>query len=133
MTSLVGSIATHKALAVGLWIAALGILLEAATGAKGSPKVPPGIIILAVVGLLVYLTSGFMWTVVLGLFLAGLVLIGVFATPGTAYRLYHPHDVGPLIGTLLQLIGLLFALVAGFARMAVWFSGSNGTRSGPQG
>jgi hypothetical protein len=84
MTSLVGSIATHKALAVGLWIAALGILLEAATGAKGYPKVPPGIIILAVVGLLVYLTSGFMWTVVLGLFLAGLVLIGVFATPGTA-------------------------------------------------
>jgi hypothetical protein len=133
MTSLVGSIGTHKALAVGLWIAALGILLQAATGAKGYPKIPPGILILAVVGVIVYSTARLMWTAVLGLFLAGLVCIGIFATPGIAYRLSHPEDVGPLIGTLVELVGLIFALIAGVARMAVWFSGSNGNRGMPQG
>src|SRR5581483_10599264 len=123
MTSLVGLIGTHKALAVGLWIAALGILLQAATGAKGYPKIPPGILILAVVGVIVYSTARLMWTAVLGLLLAGLVCIGVLATPGTAYRLSHPEDFGPLIGTLVQLVGLIFAVIAGVARMAVWFSG----------
>ncbi len=133
MNSLAESIATHKAIAVGLWIAALGILLQAVTGAKGYPKVPPGILILAVTGLIVYATSRWMWTAVLGLFLAALVCIGVFFKPGTAYRLYHPQDVGPLIGTLVQLVGLLFAVVAGVARMAAWFSGSNSNRSMPHG
>jgi hypothetical protein len=51
-----GWIATHKALAAGLWIGALGILLQAVTGATSYPKVPPGIPILAVVGLIVYFT-----------------------------------------------------------------------------
>ncbi len=133
MTAFVESIATHKALAVGLWIAALGILLQAVTGAQGYPKVPPGILVLAVIGVIVYATSRLMWTAVLGLLLAGLICIGVFATRGAAYRLSHPEDVGPLVGTLVQLVGLLFALIAGIARMAVWFSGSNGNRSMPQG
>ncbi len=127
-------VATHKALAVGLWIAALGILTQAATGAKGyHQKIPPGVLILAVIGLVVYFTSRWMWTAVLGLFLAGLISIGVFTTPGTAYRLRHPEEIGPLIGTLVQLLGLLFALIAGVARMNVWFSRSKDKRSIPHG
>jgi len=47
----------HKALAAGLWIGAFGIFLQAVTGANGHPKVPPGIPILAAVGLVVYVTS----------------------------------------------------------------------------
>lgn len=132
MNSILTAIGTHKALAVGLWIAALGILLQAATGAKGYPKLPPGIFVLAVIGVIVYATSRLMWTAVLGLLLAGLIGIGVFATPGTAYRLAHPEDIGPLIGTLMQLIGLLFALIAGIATLVVWFSGGNGHRGIPQ-
>jgi hypothetical protein len=129
MTHLIGS---HKALAAGLWMAAFGILVQAVSGANGYPRVPPGILILAIVGLVVYTTSRWMLSAVLGLFLAGLVSVGVFTTPGTAYRLGHPQDVGPLIGTLVQLAGLLFALIAGIARMIVWFSGSNGNRGIPQ-
>jgi hypothetical protein len=116
-----GWVATHKALAAGLWIGAFGIFLQAATGAKGYPKLPPGIPILAAMGLLVYLTSRWAWTAILGLFLVVLIWIGVFTTPGTAGRLYHPQDVGPLIGTLVQLSGLLLALVAGVATIIVQF------------
>lgn len=132
MNSILTAIGTHKALAAGLWIAALGVLLQAATGAKGYPKIPPGIFVLAVIGVIVYVTSRLMWTAVLGLLLAGLVCMSVFATPGTAYRLAHPEDVGPLIGTLVQLIGLLFALVAGIATLVIWFSGGSSHRGIPQ-
>jgi hypothetical protein len=118
---------THKALAIGLWIAAFGIFLQAATG-EGSPKVPPGIPILAALGLIVYFTSRWTWTAWLGLFLAGLITIGVFTTPGTAWRLRHPQEVGPLIGTLVQLAGLALALIAGIATTA-----RSRKRSAPQG
>jgi hypothetical protein len=45
-------LATHKALAVGLWIGAFGILVQVMTGAKGYPRLPPGIPILVATGLL---------------------------------------------------------------------------------
>lgn len=48
-------IATHSALAARLWIGTFGILLQAITGAQDYPKVPPGIVILATVGLIVRL------------------------------------------------------------------------------
>ena len=120
-----GWLATHKALAVGLWIGAFGILLQAVTGAKGYPKVPPGILILAAIGLLVYVTSRWTWTALVGLFLVGLISVGVFTTPGTAYRLQHPQDVGPLIGTIVQLAGLLLALIAGVAILSARFGRRN--------
>jgi hypothetical protein len=75
---------------VGLWIGAFGIFIEALSGARGYLKVPPGILILAAIGLVVYFTSRWAWTALLGLFLVGLICIGVLATPGTAYRLRHP-------------------------------------------
>ena len=51
----------------------------------------------------------------LGLSLAVLISIGVFTTPGAAYRLGHPQDAGSLVGTLVLLSGLALALVAGGA------------------
>ena len=100
-------------------IGAFGIFLQAVIGATGYPRVPPGIPILAVVGLIVYFTSRWAWTALLGLILVGLITVGVFATPGTAYRLHHPEDVASLIGTLVQLAGL--ALLAGVATVVVRF------------
>jgi len=41
--------------------------------------------------------------------------------PGTAYRLQHPQAVGPLIGTLVQLAGLVLALIGGVATVVVRF------------
>jgi hypothetical protein len=116
-----GWLATHTALATGLWIAAFGIFVQAASGAKGYPKVPPGILILLAMGLLVYFTSRWVWTAVLGLLLTGLITIGVFTTTGTADRLHNPQDIGPLIGTLVQLLGMLLAWVAGIAIIAARF------------
>jgi len=103
----------HKGTAIGLWVAAAGILIQAATGASGYPKFPPGIPILAVAGLAVLLTSGRRWASLPGLALALFIWIGVFATPGTAYRLGHPDDIGPFIGTVVQLLGMTAAVLNG--------------------
>jgi hypothetical protein len=113
MKSGVAFFRSHTGTASGLWLTALGILVQAFTGAKGYPRVPPGIIILAVVGALVYLTRQFRWASITGVALAALISIGVFTTHGTAERLSHPTDVGPFVGTVVQLIGLVVALVVG--------------------
>jgi hypothetical protein len=47
--------------------------------------------------------------------LAGFISIGVFATHGTGYRLNHPEAIGPFLGTLVQLVGLVVALPGGGA------------------
>ena len=103
-TKLVEWLATHWALAVGLWIGALGIFLQTATSAKGHPKVPLGILILAAVGLFVYLTSRWAWTALIGFFPAALISMGSLRILA-AYRLQHPKEIGLLIGNLVQLIG----------------------------
>jgi hypothetical protein len=108
-------IANHKTTAIGLWLAAFGIFVQAATGATGYPKIPPGIIILVVVGLVVYLTAGRRSVSLIGLLLAGFISVGVFTTHGTGYRLTHPEAIGPFIGTLVQLFGLIVAPVGGVA------------------
>jgi hypothetical protein len=43
------------------------------------------------------------------------ISIGVFTTAGTGYRLNHPADTGPFLGTLVQLCGLIIAIAAGIA------------------
>jgi hypothetical protein len=108
-------LASPRTTAIGLWLTAFGIFIQTASGAAGYPKIPPGIILLAAVGLAVYMTSRHRWASLLGVLLAGFISIGVFTTHGTGYRLSHPEDVGPLIGTLMQLLGLMIALLAGVA------------------
>jgi len=103
----------HKGTAIGLWVAAAGILIQAAAGASGYPKVPPGIPILAAAGLAVFLASGRRWASLPGVALSLFIWIGVFATPGTAYRLGHPGDIGPFIGTVVQLLGMTAAVLNG--------------------
>jgi hypothetical protein len=109
------SFLNHKTTAIGLWVAAAGIFIQVATGATGYPKVPPGIIILVVVGILIYATAKFRWASFIGLILAGKIAMGVFTFPGTGLRLSHPEIFGPFLGTLVQLAGLIIALVAGMA------------------
>src|SRR4051794_41772252 len=113
MNSSVPFFRSHRGTAAGLWLTAGGIFVQAATGAKGYPKVPPGIIILAAVGVLVFLTRRFRWASIAGVVMAALVSVGVFTTHGTAERLSQPTDLGPFLGTVVQLIGLIVALVAG--------------------
>ena len=108
-------IANHKTTAIGLWLAGFGILVQAVTGATGYPTIPPGIVILVVVGFVVFLTADRRWASLIGLLLAGFISVGVFTTRGTGYRLNRPEDIGPFIGTLVQLFGLIVALVGGIA------------------
>jgi hypothetical protein len=109
---------SHRGTAAGLWLTAGGIFVQAASGAKGYPKIPPGIIILAAVGVLVFLTRRFRWASIAGVAIAALVSVGVFTTHGTAERLSQPADVGPFLGTVVQLIGLIVALAAGIGSTA---------------
>jgi len=109
---------SHTGTATGLWLTAAGIFVQAAAGAKGYPKVPPGIIILGAIGVLVFLTRQFRWASIPGVAIAALVSIGVFTTHGTAERLGQPADLGPFVGTVIQLIGLIVAIVAGTGRTA---------------
>ena len=105
--------AYNKITACGLWITGLGIFIQAASGAAGYPKIPPGIIILAATGLIVYFTARFAWASIIGILLGVFISIGVFTTTGTAIRLNHPADVGPFSGTLVQLLGLIMTVIAG--------------------
>jgi hypothetical protein len=73
----------------------------------------------------VYIASRWVWTALIGFLLTALVSVGVFATPGTADRLRHPQDVGPLVGTLVQSVGLGLALIAGVATVIAWFGHRN--------
>jgi hypothetical protein len=105
----------HRLTAAGLWITAFGIFVQAISGAKGYPKFPPGILFLAGVGALVYFTAGWRWASIPALLLAALISVGVFTTHGTAERLAAPADIGPFVGTVIQLIGLVSTLLAGIA------------------
>jgi hypothetical protein len=104
-----------RSTAIGSWLAVFGIFIKVASGATGYPKIPPGIIILAAAGGLVYTTARWRWASLPGILLAGFVSIGVFVTPGTGYRLSHPETLGPFVRTDFQLFGLIIALIAGIA------------------
>lgn len=86
---------------------------------------PPGIIILAAAGIVVYATARWRRASLIGILLAGFVSIGVFVTPGTGFRLSHPEAMGPFIGTLVQLLGLVIAVVAGIASTVKAYAGKH--------
>lgn len=109
---------SHTARSTGLLLTAGGIFVQAASGAKGYPQIPPGIIILAAIGVLVFLTRRYRWASIPGVAIAALVWVGVFTTHGTAERLSQPADLGPFLGTVVQLFGLVVALVAGIVSTA---------------
>ena len=50
--------------------------------------------------------------------LAGLILVGAFATPWTANRLSHPEMVGIFVGTVLQMAALVVGIGAGIVATA---------------
>jgi hypothetical protein len=100
-----------KLVATGLIIAATGILLQISAGVA-SPAVPVGaIILLAVVGLIV--ARVWSWASTLGGILPIFILIGAFIAPGLGTRLSNPSNLGPFVGTVLQMSGLILAIIAG--------------------
>ncbi len=110
-------------LVVGLVVAAAGVMIEYLTGVPGFPAVPPGPIILLVVAAIVALVAA-RAIVVLGLVAAAFLSVGAVAAGTTAEVLAAPEVIGQFLGALVQVLGLVVALVAGVAALLP-------TRGGP--
>lgn len=104
--------------AVFLFIATAGIILQIIVGVPGYPTVPPGPIILAVTGILVLaLSARIRWILLLGIIAPAFVLVGGIAEGSIFDRLGDPGDFGPFLGTALQEIGIVVAVVYGIIAM----------------
>ena len=107
--------ATALLTAGGLLVTAIGIWIQALSGAPEYPTIPPGPIVLVLVAAATVLRAArWRWLPFAGALLSLLITVGVFVTPHTMNRLRAPEAVGVLAGTLIQLAGLAMANVAGF-------------------
>ena len=104
---------TRLTLAVGLFLAAAGVLTEFLVGVPGFPKIPPGPIILGAAGILVLALAKHRWTLIAGL-LAALFVTGGGLIEGSVWgRLAEPGQFDVWIGVVMQWLGQLIAIVAG--------------------
>jgi hypothetical protein len=96
----------------GLVVAAAGIVIQIASGAD-YPTVPPGLIILLVAAALVALGARWRWTTIVGVIVPAFLLVGGAIAPQTRDHLGDPEQAGVFVGTVIQLLALVVALVAG--------------------
>jgi hypothetical protein len=104
--------AAAKLNVAGLVVAAAGIVIQIASGAD-YPTVPPGLLILLVAAALVALGVRWRWTAIIGVIVPAFLLVGGALAPQTRDHLGDPGQAGVFIGTLIQLLALVVALVAG--------------------
>ena len=95
--------------AVGIWIQAL----SGAASYAAYPIMPPGPIILVIVAIVVAALRRWWWTPLLGGLLSAWISVGAIVLPETAQRLGNPAAVGEFLGTVLQVVSLALATVAG--------------------
>jgi hypothetical protein len=98
----------------GLVVAAAGIVIQIASGAE-YPTIPPGLIILLAAAGLVALATRWRWTTIVGVIVSLFLLVGGALAPQAREQLGDPTQVGVFIGTVIQLLALVVALVAGVA------------------
>jgi hypothetical protein len=98
----------------GLVVAAAGIVIQIASGAE-YPTVPPGLIILLVAAGLVALGARWRWTPLVGVVVALFLLVGGVLAPQAREQLGDPGAVGVFLGTVIQLLALVVALISGVA------------------
>jgi hypothetical protein len=101
-----------KLTVIGLVVAAAGISTLFLTSSVAVPPIPIGPILLLLVAGVVAL-GPWRWTPVVGVIAALFVLGGAFIAPGLFDRLSTPAQLGGFVGTWVQMVGLLTALVAG--------------------
>jgi hypothetical protein len=99
--------------AAGMVIAIAGIVVQLAAGVD-YPTVPPGPIILAVAAGIVVFTRQ-RWTPLVGVVVPLFLLVGgvIAASVNADNALRHPADVAAFTGTVVQMVGVLVALIAG--------------------
>lgn len=97
--------------ALGMVVAAAGILTLFATGVADE-AFPFGAVILLVLSALV-VARLWKWMPAVGGFFGVFVTVGGFiAPPGFGYRLTHPGETAAFLGTSIQVIGLLITLIS---------------------
>ena len=102
----------RTALVAGLVTAAAGVIVLILVGVPGFPLIPPGpIILLLAAGLVAFLP--WRWAPALGLLAAVFLSVGTVTAGVTATILATPSMPGPFVGSLIQVVGLAVALVAG--------------------
>lgn len=103
--------------AAALAVAAAGIIIQI-IGGVNYPAVPPGLIILLAAAALVAFLP-WRWAPVIGVLAGAFMVIGAIAAANARYDLTHPGHPGAFIGTWIQLIAVVVAVVAGIAALAV--------------
>jgi len=98
----------------GLLAAAASIVIQIASGAD-YPTIPPGLVILLAAAGLVALATRSRWTTIVGVIVSLFLLVGGALAPQARAQLGDPAQVGVFIGTVIQLLALVVALVAGVA------------------
>ena len=109
--------AAGKLNVAGLVAAAAGIVIQIASGAD-YPTVPPGLIILLAAVGLVALGARWRWTTIVGVVVPAFLLVGAVVASQARDQLGDPGQVGVFVGTVVQLLAMAVALVAGLA--AAW-------------
>ena len=117
---------TPQTLAIAFWIAGLGVFLQNMTNAEHRLRTTVAII-LVLFGLTAMYAGmrsssrrGLLEMSLVGLFFAVVVLIELVTIPnGIVQQLQQFHEIGPLIGTLMQLTGPLLAAITSAGIMIV--------------
>ena len=104
-----------KLTVTGLVAGAAGIAVQILSGVDEYPTIPPGLVLLLGMAGVMFVGARWRWTPLLGVGLALFILFGAFVTPGTAERLSRPDELGAFLGTVIQMLGLILALLAGIA------------------
>jgi hypothetical protein len=103
--------------AAALAVAAVGIVIQI-IGGVNYPAVPPGLIILLAAAALVAFLP-WRWAPVFGVLAGAFMVIGAIGAANARYDLSHPGHPGAFIGTWIQLIAVVIAVVAGVMALAV--------------
>jgi hypothetical protein len=103
--------------AAALAVAGIGIIVQIIAGVN-YPAVPPGLIILLAAAAIVWFVP-WRWTPMIGVVCGGFLFFGGFAAAQGRYDLSHPGThPGAFAGTLLQMIAMGAAVVAGVLALA---------------
>ncbi|WP_020667116.1 hypothetical protein [Amycolatopsis nigrescens] len=97
---------------LGLLVGAAGIAVLWAAGVAFPFYPPPGIIIL-LIGAVFMALSKARWAPAVGAFMGLFVVVGFLVSPDGFPNLTGEHGTGASIGSVIQLIGVVTALVAG--------------------
>ncbi len=108
---------SRTALVAGLVLAATGVIVLILVGVPGFPLIPPGPIILLGAAALVAFVRWRCITVV-GLVAALFLAVGAVLSGYTQAMLATPSDIGPFAGSVIEVVGLAVAIIAGVVAVA---------------